>query len=152
MTLVLAPQEAGLSTAQVYAEADRLGSTRTRLDPERLRELSGLRTLEELAAACENDLEAAALSLRPELGMLIQRLRDAGAAASFVTGSGPTVVGAFSDPEAASRAAGDIRGAILTGLRERPRDSGASGGDSAVGRAPSSSHHGGGGLASAPHS
>ncbi|MEJ7657571.1 MAG: hypothetical protein WKF33_11140, partial [Thermoleophilaceae bacterium] len=44
------------------------------------------------------------------------RLREAGAAASLVSGSGPTVVGAFADPGAAARAAVEIEGAIVTGL------------------------------------
>ena len=116
MTLVLAPRDTGLSTARVYAEADRLGTTRARLDPRRLRELSRAETLEELAPSCENDLEPAALSLRPELAGLARRLGEAGAAAALVSGSGPTVVGAFADPGAAARAAVEIEGAIVTGL------------------------------------
>lgn len=120
MTLVLVAQDTGLSTARVYAEADRLGATRARLDPRRLRELSRATTLEDVAPAFENDLEAAALSLRPELADLKRRLREAGAAAALVSGSGPTVVGAFADPTAAARAAAQIDGTIVTGLRGAP--------------------------------
>ena len=40
MGLVLVPNETGLSTADVYREADRLGSTRQDLEPDRLRELA----------------------------------------------------------------------------------------------------------------
>ena len=40
MTLLLVPDEAGLSTADVYAQADALGTTRAELDPERVRELA----------------------------------------------------------------------------------------------------------------
>ena len=118
MTLVLVAQDTGLSTARVYAEADRLGVTRARLDPRRLRRLSRATSLEAIAPAFENDLEPATLSLRPELADLKRRLREAGAAAALVSGSGPTVVGAFADPTAAARAAGRIDGAIVTGLRD----------------------------------
>ena len=117
MTLLLVPQDAGLSTAQVYAEADRLGATRSRLEPQRLRELSRATTLEELAPAFENDLEPAALSLRPELAGVKRRLLESGAAAALVSGSGPTVLGAFADPAVAARAATRIDGAIVTALR-----------------------------------
>ena len=34
MTLLLVPDEAGLSTAEVYAQADALGTTRAELDPD----------------------------------------------------------------------------------------------------------------------
>ena len=117
MTLVLVVQDPGLSTARVYAEADRLGTTRAQLDPQRLRELSRAKTLEELAPAFENDLEPAALSLRPELAGVKHRLLESGAAAALVSGSGPTVVGAFADPAVAARAATRIDGAIVTPLR-----------------------------------
>ncbi|HKP91912.1 MAG TPA: hypothetical protein VJT75_18235, partial [Thermoleophilaceae bacterium] len=66
MTLVLVPSEAGLATGHVYAEADRIGSTREALDPAALRELAA-RPLDRLAGALENDLEPAAVALRPEL-------------------------------------------------------------------------------------
>ena len=41
MALVLVPQDEGLSTADVYREADRIGSTRARLDPDAVRALAG---------------------------------------------------------------------------------------------------------------
>lgn len=117
MTLVLVPREEGLSTARVYAEADRLGSPRARLEPSRLRELSRATSLEALAPFFENDLEPAALSLRPELMEVAEALRRAGAAATLVSGSGPTMVGAFDDSSAAARAAAKLPGAIVTSLR-----------------------------------
>ena len=135
MILVLVAQATGLSTARVYAEADRLGLARARLDPQRLRELSRATTLEAIAPAFENDLEPAALSLRPELADLKRRLREAGAAAALVSGSGPTVVGAFADPTVAARAAARIDGAIVTGLRGAS-SVGAEAGDASAARAP----------------
>jgi 4-diphosphocytidyl-2-C-methyl-D-erythritol kinase len=120
MALVLVPQRSGLSTARVYAEADRLGTPRDRLDPRRLRELSRAASLEDLAPWFENDLEPAALALRPELADVARRLRETGAAAALITGSGPTVLGAFADSAAASRAAAEIEGAIATRLGPPP--------------------------------
>jgi 4-diphosphocytidyl-2-C-methyl-D-erythritol kinase len=116
MGLVLVPNEKGLSTAAVYGEADRIGSTRDRLDPELLRELAA-GPLPALAAGVENDLEPAALSLRPEIGQAIERLREAGALAAGVSGSGPTVFGVFSGPAMAERAAAAVEGAIATRLK-----------------------------------
>jgi 4-diphosphocytidyl-2-C-methyl-D-erythritol kinase len=106
MTLLLVPDEAGLSTAEVYAQADALGTTRAELDAERVRELAA-RPLHELAAALENDLESAAVSLRPELSDRMDRLRQAGAVTARVTGSGPTVFGVFRAGEAP-----EVEGAI----------------------------------------
>jgi 4-diphosphocytidyl-2-C-methyl-D-erythritol kinase len=45
-----------------------------------------------LAAAMHNDLEPAALDLRPDLETLIARGEAAGALRGMVTGSGPTCV------------------------------------------------------------
>ncbi len=111
MSLALLPQAEGLSTASVYREADSLGATRTRLDPEAVRALAG-RPPATLAASLENDLQPAALSLRPELAEAIATLEREGALAALVTGSGPTVFGVFPDDEAARRAASRVAGAI----------------------------------------
>ena len=116
MTLVLVPQEHGLATGHVYAEADRLGASRPRIEPARLRSLASAPSLARLAAALENDLEPAALALRPELAAVAARLRAAGASAALVSGSGPTVLGAFGDRAAAEPAAAGIAGAIVTAL------------------------------------
>ena len=99
MTLLLLPAEEGLSTADVYGQADSLGTTRTDLDADRVRDLAA-RPLFELAAVLENDLEAAAVSLRPELAERMDALREAGAMTARVTGSGPTVFGVFRSGEA----------------------------------------------------
>jgi 4-diphosphocytidyl-2-C-methyl-D-erythritol kinase len=108
MTLLLLPDQAGLSTAEVYAQADALGTTRERLDPDHARAVAA-RPLLELAAALENDLEEAAVSLRPELSARMDALRAAGALTARVTGSGPTVFGVFPAGEAP-----EVDGAIRT--------------------------------------
>ena len=110
MTLLLVPDASGLSTGEVYARADELGTTRSELDADHVRELAG-RPLDELAAALENDLEGAAVSLRPELTARMDELREAGALTARVTGSGPTVFGVFRPGEAP-----EIEGAIRAEL------------------------------------
>jgi 4-diphosphocytidyl-2-C-methyl-D-erythritol kinase len=112
MGIVLVPQAQGLSTADVYRELDRLGLHREKLDPDRVRAVAGT-SLTEIAAAVENDLEPAALSLRPELQGVKDRLREAGALAAAVSGSGPTVFGVFADEPAAEL----IPGALVARTR-----------------------------------
>ncbi len=121
---VLVPDPRGLSTAEVYAEADRLGLCRDRaalaLARDRL-----------LAAAVEgasplsyaellvNDLGEAAISLRPSIAEALDALREAGADHVLVTGSGPTAVGLFEDfakaDAGASRLGPRYSNAIVTG-------------------------------------
>jgi 4-diphosphocytidyl-2-C-methyl-D-erythritol kinase len=120
LAVVLVPQREGLSTADVYREADRIRSTRARLDPDRLRALAAA-PLPELAAALENDLEPAALSLRPDLASALTALTEAGALAARITGSGPTAFGVFATRADAERAvAGLSSEALVTATRDQP--------------------------------
>ncbi|MET0973337.1 MAG: 4-(cytidine 5'-diphospho)-2-C-methyl-D-erythritol kinase [Thermoleophilaceae bacterium] len=116
LNVVLVPDPEGLSTAEVYAELDRLGGTRERLDPEPLRTLATAGPAE-LAAGLSNDLQPAALSLRPGLTKTLERLRYEGALGAAVSGSGPTCFGLFDDPRAAESAAASIDGALISRLR-----------------------------------
>ena len=117
MTRLLVPAAAGRSTAADYQEADRIGATRDRLDPAAGRALATL-PLEQLASALENDLEAAAVALRPELVDTRESLLRRAALAARVTGSGPTVFGVFADRDSAEAAAGDLdERAVVVGLR-----------------------------------
>jgi 4-diphosphocytidyl-2-C-methyl-D-erythritol kinase len=116
MAVVLIPDADGLSTAAVYAELDRLGGWRTELHPDALGRLAGSHPIE-LAAALENDLQRAALSLRPDLEERLEALRAAGALGAAVSGSGPTCFGLFTDTGAADEAAASIPGALVSELR-----------------------------------
>ena len=116
MTLVLVPSVTGLSTGSVYAEADRIGSVRSTLDPQALR-AAAKAPLATLVPTMENDLEAAALSLRPELARTLARLEEAGALAARISGSGPTAFGVFTTRAEAETAAAGFDAAIVTGLR-----------------------------------
>src|SRR4051794_8163808 len=118
MAVVLVPSEVGLSTADVYEQADQLGATRTNLDAGDLHALAG-EPIEVIAARLENDLQPAALRLRPELAQTIERLRGAGALGAQVSGSGPTVFGLFADADAARAAAAEIPGALVTMVASR---------------------------------
>jgi 4-diphosphocytidyl-2-C-methyl-D-erythritol kinase len=107
---VLLPDGGGLSTADVFAAADRLGAGRPQ---EELDELAvGLRRVAGAGASplsypelLVNDLEAPARSLRPAIGDALEELREAGAAVALLSGSGPTAVGLFGDLAAACAAA-----------------------------------------------
>jgi len=116
LSAVLIPDAQGLSTAAVYAELDRLEAWRADLDPDPLRGLAGSGP-EELVAALENDLQPAALSLRPNLESRLDALRAAGTLGAAVSGSGPTCFGLFADRPAAERAAAQLPGALVTELR-----------------------------------
>ncbi len=116
LTAVLVPDPTGLSTAEVYAELDRIGGAREQLDPEPLRALAAAGPAE-LAAGLANDLQAAALSLRPDLATTLERLRSEGALGAAVSGSGPTCFGLFDDRSAAESAAASIQGAVVSRLR-----------------------------------
>jgi 4-diphosphocytidyl-2-C-methyl-D-erythritol kinase len=98
--VVLLPDGGGLSTAEVFAEADRLGLGRDAAEleslAERLRAAAGAGASPlHYADLLANDLEPAARSLRPDIGDALDALRDAGAPLAFLTGSGPTAVGLF---------------------------------------------------------
>ncbi len=97
--VALAPR--GLATPSVYRELDHLrdyGAAPGPVGaPDRL--LAALRQRDPgvLAAALGNDLQPAALSLRPELRRTLDAGCDAGALAAIVSGSGPTCVFLASD-------------------------------------------------------
>ena len=98
--VVLLPGGGGLSTAEVFAEADRLGLGRSGSEleelAERLRQAAGSGASPlDYADLLVNDLEPAACSLRPEIGEALDALRAAGAPLVFLTGSGPTACGIF---------------------------------------------------------
>ncbi|PID97253.1 MAG: 4-(cytidine 5'-diphospho)-2-C-methyl-D-erythritol kinase [Actinomycetales bacterium] len=89
---VLATSTEGLATADVYAEYDRLDQASESLTPtaELMTALRG-GDAEALAAVLSNDLQDAAVSLRPELATVLSAGLDFGALGGIVSGSGPTV-------------------------------------------------------------
>lgn len=101
---VIALAHEGLSTADVFAEFDRAaqGAPAAPTDEE-LADLTGPARL--AGPRLVNDLTAAALSLRPELGGTLNAARAAGALAAIVSGSGPTVAALASSPDHADEIA-----------------------------------------------
>ncbi|WP_314507095.1 4-(cytidine 5'-diphospho)-2-C-methyl-D-erythritol kinase [uncultured Microbacterium sp.] len=105
---VIVPSSAGLSTPEVYAHLDAL---RTRPDIVSAARapvvhpgvLQALRAGDPvvLAEHVRNDLQAAALSLRPDLRDALELGEQAGALAGMVSGSGPTLAFLAGDSESA---------------------------------------------------
>jgi 4-diphosphocytidyl-2-C-methyl-D-erythritol kinase len=102
--VLIVPGDGPLLTADVFREADRLGLPRdaAALDVALRDVRAGLPDLPD--ALCVNELEPAALSLRPELAETLARVREVGADVAMVSGSGPTVLGLFHDVKAAKAA------------------------------------------------
>ncbi len=116
--IVLLPFAEGLPTGSVFTEADRLGLGRPQ---DELDEMSG--RLWAVASGgvsplaypglLVNDLEPAAIMLKPEIGIRKQQLRDAGASFAGMTGTGPTLFGIFAGREEAVAAADSLGGALV---------------------------------------
>jgi 4-diphosphocytidyl-2-C-methyl-D-erythritol kinase len=111
--VVLIPSSEGLSTVDVYAEADRLGLGRESSELDAL--AAGLREAAGTGASpldyadlLVNDLQHAALSLRPDIADAVEALEGVGAERALVTGSGPTAFGLFADLGRAERAAASL--------------------------------------------
>jgi 4-diphosphocytidyl-2-C-methyl-D-erythritol kinase len=111
--VVLVPAADGLSTADVYAEADRLGLGRDTAELDAIAQdvravaIEGTSPLD-YPELLVNDLAEAALALRPEIGTALAALEEAGATVALVTGSGPTAFGLFEHIAAADRAASEL--------------------------------------------
>jgi 4-diphosphocytidyl-2-C-methyl-D-erythritol kinase len=105
---VFAVADGGLSTPAVYAEFDRL--TKDTEVPEPVASQPLLDALAKgdptaLATTLSNDLQPAALSLRPPLSATLTTGATAGALAALVSGSGPTTAFLTRDAESATNVA-----------------------------------------------
>ena len=105
---VVVPSESGLSTPDVYAHLDALRTNpdvirAPRVPTVHLGVLQALRAGDpiSLAERARNDLQPAALSLRPELRDALELGEEAGALVGLVSGSGPTLAFLAGDPESA---------------------------------------------------
>ena len=96
---VVVPDGTGLSTAAVYAEYDRLGLGETLRAPEGLFAALVDAYPEGLAGELHNDLEPAALDLRPELAQVKRSIVESGAYTALLSGSGPTWLGLAGDAD-----------------------------------------------------
>ncbi|KRC58733.1 4-diphosphocytidyl-2C-methyl-D-erythritol kinase [Agromyces sp. Root81] len=106
---VLAVAEFGLSTPAVYQELDRQRESRLALVPDGSAPVVDTAVLQalragdsrRLAESLHNDLQAAALSLAPGLGGILDLGGAHGALAGLVSGSGPTVAFLVDDTDSA---------------------------------------------------
>ena len=122
--VVAIPDREGLDTGAVYAEADALGLGRRATE---LAEIAGRIRVAAAGGASPlayadllvNDLEQAAISLRPAIAEALTALEEVGAVRALVTGSGPTAFGVFANAADAASAASALAprydDAIVTG-------------------------------------
>ncbi|MFD3946250.1 4-(cytidine 5'-diphospho)-2-C-methyl-D-erythritol kinase [Streptomyces sp. NPDC058579] len=101
---VFAVADGGLSTPAVYGEFDRLNEGVTVPEPAAspaLLDALATGDATALAGALANDLQPAAVSLRPSLTATLEAGTAAGALAALVSGSGPTTAFLVKDEDAA---------------------------------------------------
>jgi 4-diphosphocytidyl-2-C-methyl-D-erythritol kinase len=121
---VMTPSQVGLSTPDVYRRLDVM-RTEAGVDVSTLEQPqvpAGLvaalvaGNAMEVANYMHNDLEIAALALRPELAATIEAGRKAGALKSMVSGSGPTIAHLAKDRIHAEQIANRLAGAGLPSI------------------------------------
>jgi 4-diphosphocytidyl-2-C-methyl-D-erythritol kinase len=140
--VLVLPAAFGLSTGAVFAEADRLGLARSEPALEKLRAdiaraLEHGDSLPAEASLLTNDLQRAAISLRPEIADALDEALDTGAVHALLSGSGPTVFGLFGSgsdsssdsllalgegPVRAELAAAELRGRVPQAVSATPVD------------------------------
>ncbi|MFE5283797.1 4-(cytidine 5'-diphospho)-2-C-methyl-D-erythritol kinase [Nocardia sp. NPDC056611] len=111
---VLALAKDGLSTPAVFKELDRLreaGDPPRLGSPEDLLQALASGDATQLAPLLGNDLQAAALSLKPDLRRTLRAGVTSGALAGIVSGSGPTCAFLCESEEAAVAVAAELAGA-----------------------------------------
>ena len=101
---VFAIANEGMSTAAVYAQCDRLREGRDLTEPvvsEALMTALRRGDADAVGRCLSNDLQSAAISLRPELELILETGRSYGALGAIVSGSGPTCAFLARDDEQA---------------------------------------------------
>jgi 4-diphosphocytidyl-2-C-methyl-D-erythritol kinase len=110
--------DAPLSTPDVYRAYDEVARP-SEAEPDAVLQALRCGDAEALGAALHNDLEVAAIHLRPDLADKREALLDAGALGALVSGSGPTVVGLAATAQDAGRlrdAVADVFDRVEVGL------------------------------------
>ena len=107
--VLVLPHAGGLSTAEVYSQLDRIAPARSASGLIERREMLARAfelgsTLPADVLLLHNDLQAAAVSLCPEIVAALEQAREVGAETALVSGSGPTVVGLFARANGLARA------------------------------------------------
>lgn len=126
---VIVMSDQHLSTPAVYAELDRIRPESVKV-PDSLDDdvLAAWRAgdAEALAPLLHNDLQAAALSLMPELAHTLEQVTQAGALSAIVSGSGPSVLGLAQSAEHAEQIAAELVEAGLRAISTQSTPRGAS--------------------------
>lgn len=112
--LVLLHPGGGLSTQAVFGKFDAEKYPTLHVDTMAVARAVQAGDIAAYGQAAGNALEAPAIALLPEVAQAMQQLRDAGAGAVRMSGSGSAVFGLFESDEAARKAADTLPGAILT--------------------------------------
>jgi 4-diphosphocytidyl-2-C-methyl-D-erythritol kinase len=111
---VIALAKGGLGSLEVYSELDRLreaGDPPRLGDPQKLMQALAAGDPYRIAPLLGNDLQAAALSLRPQLRRTLRAGVDAGALAGIVSGSGPTCIFLCADHDSSVVVGAELSGA-----------------------------------------
>ncbi|AZA11043.1 4-(cytidine 5'-diphospho)-2-C-methyl-D-erythritol kinase [Corynebacterium gerontici] len=103
----LAFSKQGLSTPEVFAKLDTM-EREAHLSYEAVAQALMRADAQTLAEALHNDLQAAALSLRPDLRKVLNMGERAGALRGIVSGSGPTCAFLCADAESAQEVAAEL--------------------------------------------
>lgn len=111
---VIVAHDDGLSTPLVFRHLDELRGSREVPAPQASSALINALAAGDVAgvaAGAHNDLQAPALSLRPDLAAILHAGLELGALAGFVSGSGPTLVFLVED----DRSGRDLAAALVSG-------------------------------------
>ena len=103
--LVLVKPAFSLSTAAVYRQYDALQALPPRPEPAVFLQNWETQSLRTITGSLFNVLEAASLTMQPEISVLLEKMQSLGALGARMSGSGPTVFGIFPDADAARKAA-----------------------------------------------
>lgn len=112
---VLVPAAFGLSTPLVYRTLDAMRPIAIERDVQPLLDALAKGDINAIAANLHNDLQQAALHLKPELQETIERLETAGALKAMVSGSGPTIMALASNAAEAEAIAREVGGIATSG-------------------------------------
>jgi len=120
-SVVVVPVAAELRAVDVYAEADRLGLCRDTLGLARsLTRVQAALSSETMLDRVQNDLQEAACALCPAIEEALEAALTAGADTAIVSGSGPTVLGLFSEDGHRERAAESHAALVAAGRSPVP--------------------------------
>lgn len=109
--LVLVKPSFGVSTAQVYGHLD-LTNLGTRPETSTMVKALATANLTEICSNLVNVLESVTLKLYPQVALIKQQMRAAGAVETLMSGSGPTVFGLARDEQHAQQVAAHLQDVV----------------------------------------